>query len=896
MVLWTGPSGSGKTERILQKLRQFLADGRDDFLLLTPTATLAEHFRNRLAREGWVFSPARIETLSEFLQGLCPGLKVAGYAVERLILNQTLEEDPPAAFREIAIFPGFRQAVANLIGEFRLAGCGAAELERLYSKANLRSEKDQAFLAIYRKVAEKLSKRGLATRAGLLRAAADRVQQGGLSGLREIYFDGFESFSNLELDLIHALSRACATTVTLPVTAAAASSRERLRALGFQEESLERVRALPERRLFVASTETQEAEEIARRILEWRAAGRPFREIGVVVRSEAPFAPVLRTAFARFGIPAHYYFGSQLGAHPVVRFLGGVVDALLAGWDHRKLLEAWKQAAGDDPDFDRFEYVLREKLEAQGLEALPEAPAPKWMMTFGDQAQPMTQWRGSAEPPDVWADRLARLTSLFAPRGLDGGFTGEALDRWRSQAWALRAFRDAMKETEAGLGEAGVMPLAKFWACASEVLRLTELRVPDRRRDVVHVMDAVEARQWELPVVFVCHLLEKEFPKAQAEHPLLGDAARRRLNEFGLRLRTSDEIRRAERDLFESALCRATREVTLSYPRFDRKGDERLRSCFLDEYEGAISAVVPCRPAPSRARTPAPRTVIQSPEAIQAIASLHESFSPTGLETFLICPYRFFLERTLRLVEPPPEPRDRLSPALVGEVAHAAIRRWHASGGDICAVGEELLDEELVKQRIPLSYRVARERVHLRRALSRYAADPRVMPGWRPEFERRVDLKLDGGVRVRGRVDRCDFSPSGEVLVIDFKYSGDTRMAAIRRGYEEGRGLQVDLYLLGLSHERMPAGMAYWCLRGRSGPIYGWYAGLDGWPGVNMTPAELRETLEDARKRAYEAAARVLSGDIRPQPEEESCAGCNGFDICRERVTAVRRAAAGGEQ
>lgn len=864
-------------------------------MLLTPTATLAEHFRNRLAREGFVFSPERIETLFAFLQRLCPDITVAGHAVERLILDEALEENPPAAFRDVAVFPGFRQALANLISEFQLAGCGAAELEGFYRRANLRSEADKAFLAIFGQVESRLSDRRLETRAGLLRFASKRVQENGLRGLREIYLDGFESFSNLELDLIESLSRACAVTVTLPVTATAASSRKRLLSFGCQEERLERVRPSPERRLFVASTETQEAEEIARRILELHAAGRPFRHIGVVVRSEMPFAPVLRTAFARFGIPAHFYFGSRLDAHPVVKFLCGVVNALLAEWDHRTLLEAWRQIAGGDPRFDRFEYALREGLENKGLEALREAPLPDRIRKFIAQAEPMTEWRESRESPEIWAERLASLTALFDPRGLDGRFTAEALERWRSQAWALRAFRDALKETVAGLNDSGAMPLEEFWEYALEVLRLTELRVPDRRRDVVHVMDAVEARQWELPVVFVCHLLEKEFPKPQAEHPLLGDAARRRLNEFGLRLRTSDETRRAERDLFESALCRATEQLTLSYPRFDRKGDENLRSFFLDEYDGAVSGVIPCRPAPSRERAPAPRPVIQSPEAIQAIASRHKSFSPTGLETFLVCPYRFFLERTLWLQEPPPEPPDRLSPVLAGQVAHAAIRQWHVSDGEIEVIGDQLLDEELVNQRVPPSYRVAQERVRLRWALTLYAADPRVMPGWKPEFEREFELMLDGGVRITGRVDRCDFGPSGEVLVIDFKYSGDSRMQAILEDYEEGRGLQVDLYLLGMSHDHTPAGMAYWCLRAREDPIYGWYAGLDDWPGEHMTKAVLRETLENARKRAYEAAARILSGEISPKPEEDSCAACSCFDICRERVTAVRRAAAGGE-
>ncbi len=893
MVLLSGPSGSGKTERILRKLREFLADGRGDFLLLTPTATLAEHLRNRLAREGFVFPPERIETLSGFLHNLCPGLKEAGYAAERLVLDGVLGGNAPPVFSEVASFPGFRQAVANLISEFQLAGCDAPALERLYRRAELSSAADRAFLAIFGAVERELAKRGLETRAGLLRAAAKRVQEAGLLELREIYLDGFESFSNLELDLIGALSKACAVTVTLPLTVASGSSRERLKGLGFREEQLERVRALPERRLFVAANDAQEAEEIARRILEQRASGVPFRHTGVIVRSEMPFVPVLRTAFDRFGIPAHYYFGSRLGAHPVVRFLCGVVQSLLADWDHRELLGAWKQVAGNDPAFDGFDFALRARLEGNGLDSLEAAPSPPWVRQSIERMKAVSGWSKDAGTPAEWSERLASLTSLFIPRGLDGGFTSEALERWRSQAWALRAFREAMAETAAGLADSAKMPLSRFWESAIEVVRLTELRIPDRRRDVVHVMDAVEARQWELPVVFVCHLLEKEFPKPQTEHPVLGDAARRRLNEFGLRLRTSEEMRQAERDLFESALSRATMQLTLSYPQFDGKGEENLRSLFLDEYGGLSTEVAPCRPAPLRARSPEFPSVVRTPEGIQAIALRHESFNPTGLELFLSCPYRFFLERTLRLEEPPPEPQERLSPILMGEIAHQAIRRWHNSGGDICALAEELLSAELERQRIPSGFTLAQERVKLRRALQQYAADPRLTQGWTAKFEQPVELKLEGGVRVSGRVDRCDFGPADEVLVIDFKYSGDSRLKSILDRYAEDRGLQVDLYLLALSDRYTPAGMFYWCLRGRRQPLHGWYAGLSGWLGEDMTAGALREALENARQRAQQAAAGILAGDIHPQPEEESCASCACFDICRQRVTSVRRAAGG---
>ena len=56
--------------------------------------------------------------------------------------------------------------------------------------------------------------------------------------------------------------------------------------------------------VFCAPTLEQETEEIARRVLEEAARGRPFHEMGIVLRTRDPYAPALTTALARFGIPA----------------------------------------------------------------------------------------------------------------------------------------------------------------------------------------------------------------------------------------------------------------------------------------------------------------------------------------------------------------------------------------------------------------------------------------------------------------------------------------------------------------------------------------------------------------------------------------------------------------
>ena len=65
--LLTGPAGSGKTAFVVERLIEALRSNRYGVQLLVPTATLAEHLQNRVAREGLVFRRNLIQTLSGFI-------------------------------------------------------------------------------------------------------------------------------------------------------------------------------------------------------------------------------------------------------------------------------------------------------------------------------------------------------------------------------------------------------------------------------------------------------------------------------------------------------------------------------------------------------------------------------------------------------------------------------------------------------------------------------------------------------------------------------------------------------------------------------------------------------------------------------------------------------------
>ena len=308
MLLVSGGPGSGKTQNVLDQVRAAIRAGRDDFRLLTPTATMAEFLRNRLAREGLVFHPGSVLTLAKFVDDSSPDLRQVSGAQLRLMVDDAIDGGSLAAFQDVRQYAGFREAVAALIQEFAQAGCDSTRVCELIHKHGLDVPYGSALAAIMAETEAALRQRKLVMRAEKLRAAAERVSNEGLRGIECVLMDGFASFSDPELALLEALASRCDLTVTLPSSPGAAATRQRLLGLGACERHCEQRRPEPCEVLVAAPAAMQEDDEIARRILEQHAVGRPFREMGVIVRSEQPVVPLLRSAFDRFRYPGAILF------------------------------------------------------------------------------------------------------------------------------------------------------------------------------------------------------------------------------------------------------------------------------------------------------------------------------------------------------------------------------------------------------------------------------------------------------------------------------------------------------------------------------------------------------------------------------------------------------------
>jgi len=217
-------------------------------------------------------------------------------------------------------------------------------------------------------------------------------------------------------------------------------------------------------------------------------------------------------------------------------------------------------------------------------------------------------------------------------------------------------------------------------------------------------------------------------------------------------------------------------------------------------------------------------------EAIDRHRLDQRSFSPTALQNYAICPYRFFLYAVHRLApREVPERIEEMDPlqrgSLVHDVQFQLFTRLKEKGmlpvrtEKNLEAAREVLDrviEEQAKEHreklapaIPRVWKdgVESVRADLREWLRLTAEDRRNFEPWRFELsfgltERRArdphsvsdPVPLDSGIRLRGSIDLIERAPDGKLRVTDHK----TGKTVVKKGsvIQGGESLQPVLYAL----------------------------------------------------------------------------------------------------
>jgi ATP-dependent helicase/nuclease subunit B len=492
----------------------------------------------------------------------------------------------------------------------------------------------------------------------------------------------------------------------------------------------------------------------------------------------------------------------------------------------------------------------------------------------------------------------------------------------------------------------------------------------------VRVLPAEQARHLECEHLFLMGLGERSFPEMGGSGPLFDESERQAFRGAGLEVRSAADRLPDEMLLFYQLVTRPSQCLILSFPAVDEKGQDLLPSTFLVNaiecfgekvvpvekqrmlIEG-FDRIQPLSPAEFRVRWAAGggipdfagtaflpadlfdhvraagniyRTRFErdfSPydgmlRAPGVLADVRERFgpekvfSPTALENYVACPFRFFLDQVLKL-EPLDDPTEEVEAARRGAAVHRALSRFH----------EKLKTENIPSSAEDLSERLVAE---LRRAVGEYAArvsSPAAKMLWRLEGRRleraaerygphwdkfrkpwkgqtpapqphafEVDFGLGGKpsatgplvirhesieIRIGGRIDRIDVTEFEDgtlgFWVIDYKTG--------RSGYYSGAALaameKLQLTVYAMAVERLvvpdgrPLGLGYWLTE--TGPKAGlpkrptdWLADANAWP-------RFREQLEEW---IATVVGHIRGGVFPLKPRDEHCTDtCDFGQVCR---------------
>lgn len=499
--------------------------------------------------------------------------------------------------------------------------------------------------------------------------------------------------------------------------------------------------------------------------------------------------------------------------------------------------------------------------------------------------------------------------------------------------------------------------------------------------NAVQVVGVREVAHLAIPYLFISDLVEGLMPRLTTRLPFATDLETRRLG-----TRSKTEVLREERYHFIAALLAARSRVYLSHPATD-DGTPLICSGFVDTVRetlspgtwgsddfpasrlaasrraGALLARGESTPMPPglSAREADRRLTIENhhrrggydspydgllsgdPEIIALLAERFGEeavFSPTVLETYADCPFRFYLEHLLGLTPIPaadPDLTARERGGLIHRIVYRFYSDWRREGNG--AVTEADLQNAL--QRILATAREEVARLPLETPAwlagkEHLLGSPAVGPGLLERFLRHEAETADAGLlpqafevsfglpvaagevdpasipdavaiplggetlRLRGRIDRIDVLPGGRFVVTDYKTgSSRPRLEDVRAGRE----LQLPLYIRAVETLTGMQGVAGTCytLRRRkvqNQPVF-WDIDLKdcfAWfPGSRRTGVEdVRQLVETSLARVEDHLAGIRAGRFPPRSDADPCPGyCDFKTVCR--FERLRLLAAGEE-
>lgn len=938
-----GTANAGKTGVIHTSLKNHIAAGGHATLLLPSPADVG---RAMAELSGRCPTGLEITTLGAHLdncwRSVGDGRRLVSAVQRSVVLEESGKSVEPGCLVDSCRTPGFRRMLTGLVQR-------AAESDVMITEYGEDGDPGACLLRFLSAYQQALSRAGLIERGEAYRLVAARASALGPTGL--IALNRFTGFTLAQERYIAAVSARCEVLVALtyspdlPATEAAADLVSRLshvgeleyiRSEGARSEapelaaielgfSAETDGRLESSGAVIVSEAWGRASEAARIVAEVQSAFTADIDpdgIAIVLRDPAAHMRVLRYALDEAGISADWDVRVPFEHTGFGRAVLGLLSICAGGADRVTWMDFMRSpyspaSPGEIDDLDA-------RIRRSGIGG-PEAARVLDSWLQGESAAFMRSARtayraiSAEEGESRWHALSMAMIGRAYPRGhvlsaegmLDAAASGVLVD-------AMRGVR-GMSVTDA---PARILHTALQGAAVS----VGGAHAGGR----VQVMSAERVRGRRYRCVIVGGLTAGEFPRVRRDEGFGALGAEAALARAGIDTASRDDTA-AERLLFYQVVTRARDRLVLSRRSHDDGGQPLQPSIFLEEIldlyrcEGDASApgctvlgldtgcsgegapLTPRREARSAARRLAggatsadgdTHAVGRVSDRAQpelrgdARTALNKRtvFSVSDIETYLQCPYRWFVERVIR----PSDLETRVDASTAGQTAHEVLARIYDRFIDVTgerritpgtvdralAVLHEVVEETIASLRTETAQQAAELRRAVRSTAGVLKADALLLPAFEPLYrewsfgmsEEDSPEPLDG-YELRGRIDRIDCSGT-HLLITDYKLGAVGAERGVAR-FEERGLVQLPLYAY-VASRRLGleiSGAVYRSIT--RGDLRGFVGeGLRGKPFVStdmVDAAGMQRVIDSARERAMQAVSGMRAGEIDAAPAGDRC-------------------------
>ena len=620
----------------------------DNVIFILPTYSQVEHLRDHILRTSEIkgYLDTGLVTFSILANRVldsidnAPLQKLINEGEKDLILSNIFKVSDKGYFSGVVGYTGFKSAFLNLLREIKENSLDPLPFKDVlkeiqtgkdYSPINLKCNELATLYELYQKA---LNKNGLMDREDFLAQALSHLNKDTFSEVELLLIDGFHDYTQLELKFIKELTSLIPNVyVTLPYQVSdpvppafevSHKTYSRLVGLNLRELRLDENRRTTSRmlghieanifsqpedltlepdssgtslRITAAANVQDEVEQIARMIRKLTYQdGYAFSQIAVIFRNIEKYRDIIGNTFTRFSIPVRIYGRKPLKENPLITAIINTANIFTDKWQDEAVWKVLKSNTG-------IKGTLINRLEQEYLKRGTVNDCNRWLKLtsnlkpVNDFLKELKKIFSNLEGSHTFSYYCKCYTDIanlfykpaFTPpvKTIDEvNDNREISGLMKSDAGALKEFMAILNNPTLGklVGNTGSLTFGKFNHVLESQVDLSSYRETDRRKEVVNVINVLEARQWEIPVVFVGGLLEKEFPRQVREDLFLKDYHRKKLNATGnIVLREASEQTYEERYLFYIAVTRAKERLYLSYPSANSNGNPTLQSFFLSD-------------------------------------------------------------------------------------------------------------------------------------------------------------------------------------------------------------------------------------------------------------------------------------------------------------------------